>query len=115
MSPMRWMPLMAIFVPLSIVLKLAGASQGWIFVASAVAIVPLAGYMGKATEELAKRCGPGAAGLLNATFGNATELIICLVAVSNGQIEVVKASLIGSIIGNILLVLGVSVLAGGIR
>ncbi len=112
---MRWMLVMTIFVPLSIVLKLAGASQGWVFTTSALAIVPLAGYIGKATEELSKQCGPGVAGLLNATFGNATELIICLVAVHGGQIEVVKASLIGSIIGNVLLVLGVSVLAGGIR
>jgi len=112
---MRWMLAMTIFVPISIVLKLAGASQGLVFASSALAIVPLAGYIGKATEELSKHRGPGVAGLLNATFGNATELIICLVAVSGGQIEVVKASLIGSIIGNVLLVLGVSVLAGGIR
>lgn len=106
---------MMIFVPISIVLKFAHASEGWIFATSALAIVPLAGFMGIATEELAKQRGPGVSGLLNATFGNATELIICIVAVHSGQIEIVKASLIGSIIGNVLMVLGLSVLLGGIR
>lgn len=87
----------------------------WVFVASALAIIPLAGLMGEATEQLASRLGAGVGGLLNATFGNAAELIIALVALQRGLYDVVKASLTGSIIGNILLVLGVSMLAGGLR
>src|SRR2546428_11165725 len=78
-----------------------------------VAIVPLAYAMGVATEEVSKHAGPGLGGLLNATFGNATELIIALVALSSGLVGVVKASITGSIIGNILLVLGVSMFTGG--
>src|SRR5204862_6010805 len=85
------------------------------FVLAALAIVPLAGLMGEATETLAARLGAGVGGLLNATFGNAAELIIALVAMQRGLYDVVKASLTGSIIGNILLVLGVSMLAGGLR
>jgi len=112
---MRWMLAMLIFVPISIALHFMHVPAGWVFLVSALAIVPLAGFMGTATEELAKCLGPGIGGLLTATFGNATELIISIVAVRSGQIEVVKASLIGSIIGNVLLVLGVSVLVGGLK
>jgi Ca2+:H+ antiporter len=86
-----------------------------VFACSALAIVPLAGLMGEATEQLASRLGAGVGGLLNATFGNAAELIIALVALKNGLYDVVKASLTGSIIGNILLVLGLSMVAGGMR
>lgn len=86
-----------------------------VFVTSALAILPLAGWMGHATEELAERLGEGVGGLLNATFGNAAELIIALVALRAGLHDVVKASIAGSIIGNILLVLGASMLAGGLR
>src|SRR5579872_2700699 len=103
---MRWLLAMTLFVPISIVLKLSQASEGWVFATSALAIVPLAGFMGAATEEVSRQRGAGVSGLLNATFGNATELIICIVAVRGGQIDVVRASLIGSIIGNVLLVLG---------
>ena len=85
-----------------------------VFLCSALAIVPLAGLMGEATAQLASRLGAGVGGLLNATFGNAAELIIALVALRSGLYDVVKASLTGSIIGNILLVLGVSMVAGGI-
>jgi len=93
---------------------------GWkndtlLFFAAAMAIIPLAGWMGRATERLGERAGAGVGGLLNATFGNAPELIIALVALSKGLTGVVKASIIGSILGNILLVLGLAVLAGGIR
>jgi Ca2+:H+ antiporter len=93
---------------------------GWrndvaLFVASGIAIVPLAGWLGRATEELGCRVGQGVGGLLNATFGNAAELIIALVALSHGLISVVKASISGSIIGNILLVLGGALLAGGTK
>jgi Ca2+:H+ antiporter len=85
------------------------------FVFVGIAIIPLAFVMGKATEELAAHMGPGPGGLLNATFGNATELIIAIFALSAGLIEIVKASITGSIIGNILLVLGLSMLVGGVR
>ena len=86
-----------------------------IFVSACLAIVPLAGVLGRATEHLAARSGEALGGLLNATFGNAAELIIAVVALSSGQVDVVKASLTGSIIGNVLLVLGASFLAGGLR
>src|SRR6185295_4442510 len=78
-------------------------------------IIPLAGIMGRATESLAESMGPAAGGLLNATFGNAAELIIALLALWNGKHDIVKASITGSIIGNILLVLGLSILVGGLR
>ena len=82
---------------------------------SAAAIIPLAGLIGEATEELSDELGPGIGGLLNATFGNAAELIISMFALFEGLDGVVKASLTGSIIGNILLVLGASLFAGGIK
>ena len=84
-----------------------------VFICSALAIVPLAGLMGEATERLASRLGAGVGGLLNATFGNAAEMIIALAAMQKGLYDVVKASLTGSIIGNVLLVLGVSMVVGG--
>lgn len=105
-----------VFVPLAVALEhLAPDRPLWIFAASALAIVPLAGWMGHATEHLAARMGEGVGGLLNATFGNAAELIIALTALRAGLHEVVKASLAGSIVGNILLVLGAGMLAGGVR
>jgi Ca2+:H+ antiporter len=97
-----------------VALDLAGAAAGIVFATSALGIIPTAALMGRATEELAARSGPGIGGLLNVTFGNAPELIIALFALSQGLHEVVKASIIGSIIGNILLVLGAAMLAGGI-
>jgi Ca2+:H+ antiporter len=110
---MNWLLL---FVPIAIVLEHVVPERAlWIFLASAVAIMPLAGWMGQATEQLAERTGEGIGGLLNATFGNAAELIIALAALRGGLHEVVKASLAGSIVGNILLVLGASMLAGGLR
>jgi Ca2+:H+ antiporter len=86
-----------------------------LFICSCLAVIPLAGWMGKATEELADHLGHGIGGLLNATFGNAAELIIALMALSKGLTGVVKASITGSIIGNVLLVMGVSILAGGMK
>lgn len=112
---MKWMFAMLAFVPISIALALLHVNPLLIFVTSALAIVPLAGLMGTATEELAKHLGSALGGLLNATFGNATELIITLIAVHANELEVVRASIIGSVIGNILLVLGLSVFVGGIR
>src|SRR5262245_47845283 len=86
-----------------------------VFLCSALAIVPLAGLMGEATEQLASRLGSGIGGLLNATFGNAAELIIALAALRAGLYDVVKASIAGSILGNTLCVLGTAMLAGGLR
>src|SRR6201747_1042946 len=105
-----------VFVPVSIALEfLTPGSHSLIFVSACLAIVPLAGWLGHATEQLAAHTGEGIGGLLNATFGNAAELIIAIMAIRKGLYPVVKASLTGSIIGNILLVLGASVLAGGIK
>ncbi|MCS6804765.1 MAG: calcium/proton exchanger [Acidobacteriota bacterium] len=107
--------LLLIFVPISIVLELTHADPAMIFVSCCIAIIPLAGLMGKATEHLAERMGAGLGGLLNATFGNAAELIIALMALRAGLYDVVKASITGSIIGNILLVLGLALLVGGLK
>ena len=106
-----------VFVPVAIAIRYVPQwhHETALFVVSALAIVPLAGWMGNATEQLAHRMGEGIGGLLNASFGNAAELIIALIALHAGQIEVVKASITGSIIGNLLLVLGVSVVAGGLQ
>ena len=104
-----------VFVPISIGLEVWHADPTWIFVTSGISIVPLAGIMGLATEHLAHRLGPGIGGLLNATFGNAAELIIAGIALHRGLIGVVKASITGSIIGNILLVLGLAMFLGGFR
>jgi Ca2+:H+ antiporter len=98
-----------------VVLDVIGAAAGAVFAASALGIVPTAALMGRATEELAARSGPGIGGLLNVTFGNAPELIIALFALQKGLQEVVKASIVGSIIGNILLVLGAAMLFGGLK
>lgn len=104
-----------LFVPISIAGHFLGWSDQIVFVTSALAIIPLAAWMGTATEEIAVVMGPALGGLLNATFGNATELIIALVALNAGLIDVVKASLTGSIIGNLLLVMGLSMLLGGLK
>ncbi len=103
-------------VPVALYLEHARPeSATLIFLASCIAIIPLAGWLGKATEQIADRAGEGVGGLLNATFGNAAELIIAIVALRAGQLDIVKASLTGSIIGNVLLVLGASFLAGGLQ
>ncbi len=108
--------LLLLFVPVAAALGyLVHAAAILVFLSSALAIVPLAAIMGKATERIAARVGEGLGGLLNATFGNAAELIIALMALRAGLHDLVKASITGSIIGNILLVLGLSVMLGGIR
>lgn len=108
--------LLLVFVPAAFVLEYAlHASATVIFVVSCLGVIPLAGMMGHATEELAERMGEGVGGLLNATFGNAAELIIAIIALRAGLFDLVKASITGSIIGNILLVFGLSTLAGGLR
>jgi Ca2+:H+ antiporter len=103
-----------VFIPLAAVTERLHWGALAVFSFAALAIVPLAGLMGEATERLAAQRGAGVGGLLNATFGNAAELIIALVALRKGLHDVVKASLTGSIIGNGLLVLGLAVVAGGI-
>jgi Ca2+:H+ antiporter len=106
---------MLIFIPVSIVLDLMHVDPILIFLSAALAIVPLAGFMGKATEEISKQVGAGIGGLLNATFGNATELIIAFFAIQAGLFEVVKASITGAIIGNVLLIMGCSMFFGGLK
>lgn len=102
-----------VLVPVAIVLELTHGPAVAIFSLSALAILPLAGIIGHATEDLAARSGPQVGGLLNATFGNVTELIIAFFLILKDEIEVVKASITGSIIGNVLIVLGLSFLIGG--
>jgi len=113
LSSQGWPYLLVPFIPIAVVLELAHAGAVIIFFASALGVIPTAALMGRATEELAVRSGPGIGGLLNVTFGNAPELIIALFALGAGLHEVVKASIIGSIMGNTLLVLGAAMLAGG--
>jgi Ca2+:H+ antiporter len=110
-----WPYILVPFIPLAVVLELVHASATVIFAVAALGIVPTAALMGLATEELAARSGPGIGGFLNVTFGNAPEIIIAAFALSQGLQEVVKASIAGSILGNILLVLGASMLVGGWR
>ena len=108
--------ILLIFLPATVILEVAYPQyHGLIFIFSALAIIPLAGWLSHATEHLAEKTGEGIGGLLNATFGNAAELIIALAAMRAGLFEVVKASIVGSIIGNILLVMGASMLAGGFK
>jgi Ca2+:H+ antiporter len=111
----RYVTVLLIFVPLSIVGSLLHWDDRLIFFTSAVGIVPLAWVLGEATEEMAAHTGPRVGGLLNATLGNAAELIITIFAIREGLLELVKASITGSILGNILLILGLSVLLGGLR
>jgi Ca2+:H+ antiporter len=108
-----WPYLLVPFIPIAIALDLAHSSAGLIFFASAAGVIPTAALMGRSTEELAARSGPGIGGLLNVTFGNAPEIIIAFFALQEGLQEVVKASLVGSILGNILLVMGAAMLVGG--
>src|SRR2546427_10307175 len=117
-EPLRaytWALLLGLFVPLSWILDLLLGPGVIVFAVAGLAIVPLAWFLGLATEELGKHAGPGVGGLLNATFGNATELIIAIFALSRGLTEVVKASLTGSVVGNPLFVLGLKLLAGGVK
>src|SRR5712671_3522214 len=106
-----------VFLPVSFLLEYVPALHNGtaLFICSGLAIIPLAGIMGRATEHLAEHLGQGIGGLLNASFGNAAELIIALMALHKGLVGVVKASITGSIIGNVLLVMGASILAGGTK
>src|ERR1700730_14452260 len=102
-----------VFIPITIAGSSLGFTPTWLFILSALAIIPLAKFIGDATEELSAKSGPALGGLLNATFGNATELLIGTFALQAGLIEVVKASITGSLIGNLLLVLGTAIFVGG--
>lgn len=102
-------------LPLALVAEFAAFPAMWVFILSAIGVIPMAGYIGEATEALAEHTGPKIGGLLNATLGNAAELIITLVAVRAGLLELVKASITGSILGNLLLVMGMSMLYGGLK
>ena len=121
MKPVAWLNGKTLFysllglVPASLWLGFRHAAPTPVFVVSCLAILPLAGLMGEATEQMAHRSGPGIGALLNATFGNAAELIIGFVALRAGETEIVKASLTGSILGNMLMVLGLAMLVGGWR
>jgi Ca2+:H+ antiporter len=113
LSGQGWPYLLVPFIPIAIVLYVANASDVVVFVTAALGIIPTAALMSRATEELASQSGPGIGSLLNVTFGNAPELIIALFALGNGLHEVVKATLVGSVMGNVLLVMGASMLVGG--
>lgn len=106
--------LLLVAAPLSWALAARAPESAWIFLTAAISLVPLAGLIGLATEQLARRSGPALGGFLNATFGNAAELIIASVALRDGHIGLVKASITGSIVGNLLLVLGASFFIGGL-
>ena len=109
-----WPYLLVPFIPAAVVLEAMHANAIAVFFVSAAGVIPTAALMGQATEHLAARSGPGIGGLLNVTFGNAPEIIIALFALNAGLHEVVKASIVGSIIGNVLLVLGAAMIAGGV-
>src|SRR4030095_3959571 len=112
-NPMNWL---LVLIPVAVVVeKLGHPPAPLVFALSALAIVPLAGLLVQATEQISYRTGPAIGGLLNATFGNAPELILALVALRAGEIDLVKASLVGAILGNLLFALGLSFLVGGIR
>jgi Ca2+:H+ antiporter len=104
---------LGLFIPVAIALEVAGASATLVFLAAALGVIPTAALMGESTEHLAAKTGPGVGGLLNVTFGNAPELIIAFFALREGLQEVVKASVVGSIVGNVLLVLGAAMVVGG--
>ncbi len=101
--------------PFAVIAEMLKWGSGWVFVLSALGVIPLAGLIGEATENLAAHTGPKVGGLINASLGNAAELIITLFAINRGLLDLVKASITGSIIGNLLLVLGFSIVAGGLK
>src|ERR687892_684080 len=113
---MKYLYGLLILVPIALILDYGGlGGHDAVFVASAGAMIPLAAVLGRATEEVAIFTGPKIGALLNATLGNAAELIITIVALNEGLVDVVKASIAGSVIGNILVVLGASLLFGGLK
>lgn len=111
----KFLRYLLIFVPIAVLAEFVLDNPLLIFISSCIALIPLAGLLGEATEELAIHTGPKLGGLLNATLGNAAELIITIVALREGKIELVKASITGSILGNLLLIMGLSLVLGGLR
>lgn len=111
----KWLRYLLVFVPLAVLARYVFKNDLLVFAFACIALIPLAGLLGEATEELAVHTGPKVGGLLNATLGNAAELIITIVALSGGKYDLVKASLTGSILGNLLLILGFSLLVGGLK
>lgn len=111
----RPVQILLLAIPFAILAELLEWGAGWVFSLSAVGVIPLAGMIGEATENLAAHTGSKIGGLINATLGNAAELIITLFAIQRGLLELVKASITGSIIGNLLFVLGLSILVGGVK
>jgi len=111
----KYFNILLIFAPLAILGEFLGWSPTLVFWSAALAVIPLAGILGEATEELAAHTGPQLSGFLNSTLGNAAELIITIFAIKEGLLDLAKASITGSILGNLLLVLGLSVLLGGLR
>lgn len=112
---MKYLYALLILVPVAITLKVIGSSPTWVFLASAGALIPLAALLGKATEEFSGYTGPRIGALLSATLGNAAELIITIAAIREGLLDLVKASISGAILGNVLMVLGISLLLGGVK
>jgi Ca2+:H+ antiporter len=112
---LKYLYALLVFIPITIAAKLLGASETLIFILAAAAIIPLSGLLGAATEEVAGYTGPTVGGLLNATLGNFAELVIAAMALRAGLVDLVKASITGSILGNLLLVLGAAQLAGGLK
>ena len=110
-----WLNVLLLVAPVSWFMAMQGGESMWAFLLAAISLIPAAGLIGEATEELANRSGPTLGGFLNATFGNAAELIIAIAALRAHHVEIVKASITGSIIGNLLLVFGASCLAGGLK
>ena len=111
----RWIPALLVALPAALLARLLGLSPLLIFGLSATSLVPLAGLIGDATEQLAGHLGPRRGALLNVTFGNAAELIITLLAVRRGLLVLVKASITGSILANTLFALGLALFVGGLR
>ena len=112
---MKFLKYMLIFIPISFVANFMNASGSVMFILSCLSIIPLAGLMGEGTEEISFYSGPKIGGFLNGTFGNATELIISFFALKQGLFDIVKSSIAGAVIGNVLLVVGASMLAGGLK
>jgi len=107
--------ILVLALPLALLAEFGDWGPVWVFVLSALAVVPLADFIGQGTEALAARTSPRIGGLLNATLGNTAELIITIIAIREGLLELVKASITGSILGNLLLVMGVAMVVGGAR
>src|SRR5882762_10097030 len=112
---MKFLYALLVFVPIAVIARIAGLPPIAIFILSALAIIPLSGILGVATEAVAEHTSPAVGGVLSATMGNLAELIIATIALRAGLIDLVKASITGSILGNLLLVLGIALLAGGLK